>query len=155
MSTDPPGPGVCIIKRLESFARRRGGFQHNANKSPMKATDTANPDYFHKVVDCQWACPAHTDVPGYIRLIAQGRFSDAYLLNRKFGVAHCVAAPSALIGASNFFELAVATAIVLFGFESGAALAPVVGVLVEVPVMLSVVKIVNASKGWYERALTH
>lgn len=75
----------------------------------------------------------------------------AYLLNRKFGVAHCVAAPSALIGASNFFELAVATAIVLFGFESGAALATVVGVLVEVPVMLSVVKIVNASKDWYER----
>ncbi len=75
----------------------------------------------------------------------------AYLLNRKFGVAHCVAAPSALIGASNFFELAVATAIVLFGFESGAALATVVGVLVEVPVMLSVVKIVNASKPWYER----
>ncbi len=79
----------------------------------------------------------------------------AYLLNRKFGVAHCVAAPSALIGASNFFELAVATAIVLFGFESGAALATVVGVLVEVPVMLSVVKIVNASKGWYERALSN
>jgi ACR3 family arsenite transporter len=75
----------------------------------------------------------------------------AYLLNRAFGVAHCVAAPSALIGASNFFELAVATAIVLFGFESGAALATVVGVLVEVPVMLSVVRIVNASKGWYER----
>ena len=77
----------------------------------------------------------------------------AYLLNRKFGVAHCVAAPSALIGASNFFELAVATAIVLFGFESGAALATVVGVLVEVPVMLSVVKIVNATRPWYERAL--
>jgi len=75
----------------------------------------------------------------------------AYLLNRAFGVAHCVAAPSALIGASNFFELAVATAIVLFGFESGAALATVVGVLVEVPVMLSVVRIVNESKGWYER----
>jgi ACR3 family arsenite transporter len=78
----------------------------------------------------------------------------AYLLNRHFGVAHCVAAPSALIGASNFFELAVATAIVLFGFESGAALATVVGVLVEVPVMLSVVKIVNRSKAWYERAAT-
>jgi len=75
----------------------------------------------------------------------------AYLLNRTFGVAHCVAAPSALIGASNFFELAVATAIALFGFESGAALATVVGVLVEVPVMLSVVKIVNRSKTWYER----
>ncbi len=75
----------------------------------------------------------------------------AYLLNRQFGVAHCVAAPSALIGASNFFELAVAAAIVLFGFNSGAALATVVGVLVEVPVMLSVVKIVNASRGWYER----
>ena len=78
----------------------------------------------------------------------------AYLLNRTFGVAHCVAAPSALIGASNFFELAVATAIVLFGFESGAALATVVGVLVEVPVMLSVVKIVNKTKGWYERGQT-
>ena len=76
----------------------------------------------------------------------------AYLLNRKLGVAHCVAGPSALIGASNFFELAVAAAIALFDFESGAALATVVGVLVEVPVMLSVVKIVNSSKGWYERA---
>jgi ACR3 family arsenite transporter len=75
----------------------------------------------------------------------------AYLLNRAAGEAHCVAAPSALIGASNFFELAVAAAISLFGFESGAALATVVGVLIEVPVMLSVVKIVNASKGWYER----
>lgn len=75
----------------------------------------------------------------------------AYLLNRRLGVAHCVAAPSALIGASNFFELAVATAIALFGFNSGAALATVVGVLVEVPVMLSVVRIVNATKGWYER----
>ena len=76
----------------------------------------------------------------------------AYLLNRKVGSAHCVAAPSALIGASNFFELAVAVAISLFGIDSGAALATVVGVLVEVPVMLSVVKIVNASKDWYERS---
>ncbi len=75
----------------------------------------------------------------------------AYLLNRHFGVAHCIAGPSALIGASNFFELAVAAAISLFGFTSGAALATVVGVLVEVPVMLSVVRIVNASKDWYER----
>ena len=75
----------------------------------------------------------------------------AYLLNRASGEAHCVAAPSALIGASNFFELAVATAISLFGFESGAALATVVGVLIEVPVMLSVVKIANSTKGWYER----
>ncbi len=75
----------------------------------------------------------------------------SYVLNRHFGVVHCIAAPSTLIGASNFFELAVATAIALFGFESGAALATVVGVLVEVPVMLSVVKIVNSSKGWYER----
>jgi ACR3 family arsenite transporter len=74
----------------------------------------------------------------------------AYLLNRATGEAHCVAAPSALIGASNFFELAVAAAISLFGFHSGAALATVVGVLIEVPVMLSVVRIVNASKGWYE-----
>ena len=76
----------------------------------------------------------------------------AYLLNRFVGSAHCVAAPSALIGASNFFELAVAVAISLFGIDSGAALATVVGVLVEVPVMLSVVKIVNATKVWYERS---
>ena len=75
----------------------------------------------------------------------------AYLLNRRLKVAHAVAGPSALIGASNFFELAVASAITLFGFESGAALATVVGVLVEVPVMLSVVAIVNATRGWYER----
>ena len=74
----------------------------------------------------------------------------AYLLNRMTGEEHCVAGPSALIGASNFFELAVAAAISLFGFESGAALATVVGVLIEVPVMLSVVKIVNASRGWYD-----
>lgn len=75
----------------------------------------------------------------------------AYLLNRMTGEAHCVAGPSALIGASNFFELAVAAAISLFGFQSGAALATVVGVLIEVPVMLSIVAIVNASKPWYER----
>ncbi len=74
----------------------------------------------------------------------------AYLLNRLSGEAHCVAGPSALIGASNFFELAVAAAISLFGFESGAALATVVGVLIEVPVMLSVVWIVERSAGWYE-----
>jgi len=74
----------------------------------------------------------------------------AYLLNRQLGVAHCVAGPSSLIGASNFFELAVATAISLFGFHSGAALATVVGVLIEVPVMLLVVGIVNRSQNWYE-----
>jgi ACR3 family arsenite transporter len=74
----------------------------------------------------------------------------AYLLNRRFRVAHSVAGPSALIGASNFFELAVAAAITLFGFDSGAALATVVGVLVEVPVMLSVVYIVNGTRHWYE-----
>jgi ACR3 family arsenite transporter len=76
----------------------------------------------------------------------------AYWVNRRMGVAWCVAGPSALIGASNFFELAVATAIALFGFQSGAALATVVGVLVEVPVMLSVVAIVRRSRRWYERA---
>jgi ACR3 family arsenite transporter len=75
----------------------------------------------------------------------------AYFLNRALGEAHNVACPSALIGASNFFELAVAAAISLFGFESGAALATVVGVLIEVPVMLLVVHVVNRSKGWYER----
>ncbi len=73
----------------------------------------------------------------------------AYWLNRRVGEAHCVAGPSALIGASNFFELAVAAAISLFGFESGAALATVVGVLIEVPVMLSVVYLVKRSEGWY------
>ena len=52
----------------------------------MKPTDTSNPDYFHKVVDCQWACPAHTNVPEYIRLIAQGRYADAYMLNRDSNV---------------------------------------------------------------------
>ncbi len=75
----------------------------------------------------------------------------AYWLNRACGSAHAVAAPSALIGASNFFELAVAAAISLFGFHSGAALATVVGVLVEVPVMLSVVRIAMATRGWYDR----
>lgn len=75
----------------------------------------------------------------------------AYWMNRAAGEAHCVAGPSALIGASNFFELAVAAAIGLFGLQSGAALATVVGVLIEVPVMLSVVAIVNRSRGWYER----
>ena len=75
----------------------------------------------------------------------------AYLVNRALGTEWCVAGPSALIGASNFFELAVAAAIALFGFQSGAALATVVGVLVEVPVMLTVVRIVRASRGWYER----
>ncbi|MDO1530552.1 ACR3 family arsenite efflux transporter [Fulvimonas sp. R45] len=79
-----------------------------------------------------------------------GNSALAYVLNRAFRVPHCVAAPSALIGASNFFELAVATAVGLFGVHSGAALATVVGVLIEVPVMLSVVRIVTASKRWYE-----
>lgn len=76
----------------------------------------------------------------------------AYVLSRRFGVAWCVAGPSALIGASNFFELAVATAISLFGLNSGAALATVVGVLIEVPAMLSVVALVKRTRGWYERA---
>ena len=75
----------------------------------------------------------------------------AYWLNRKLGEKHSVACPSALIGASNFFELAVAAAISLFGFQSGAALATVVGVLIEVPLMLLVVRVVNQSKGWYEQ----
>ena len=76
----------------------------------------------------------------------------AYGLNRWLGEAHCVAGPSALIGASNFFELAVAAAISLFGFASGAALATVVGVLIEVPLMLAVAAVVNRSRGWYEAA---
>ena len=88
-------------------------------------------------------------VPILIQVYANS--AVAYLLNRATGEAHCVAGPSALIGASNFFELAVAAAISLFGFSSGAALATVVGVLIEVPVMLTIVAIVNRSKGWYER----
>jgi ACR3 family arsenite transporter len=90
-----------------------------------------------------------------VPIIIQVYFNSglAYLLNRWSGEQHCVAGPSALIGASNFFELAVAAAISLFGLNSGAALATVVGVLIEVPVMLSVVRIVNASKGWYEAGL--
>ncbi|MFC7513411.1 ACR3 family arsenite efflux transporter [Herbaspirillum sp. GCM10030257] len=100
---------------------------------------------------------AITDQPLVIAILAvpiliQVFFNSglAYLLNRKLGVAHCVAGPSSLIGASNFFELAVATAISLFGFQSGAALATVVGVLIEVPVMLLVVGVVNRSQRWYE-----
>ena len=91
-----------------------------------------------------------------VPIIIQVYFNSglAYLLNRAAGEAHCVAAPSALIGASNFFELAVAAAISLFGFNSGAALATVVGVLIEVPVMLSVVKIVNSTRDWYEAGAT-
>ncbi|VVE45626.1 arsenical-resistance protein [Pandoraea capi] len=87
-----------------------------------------------------------------IPILIQVLFNSAlaYWLNRKLGVVHCVAGPSALIGASNFFELAVATAISLFGFQSGAALATVVGVLIEVPVMLLVVGVVNRSQRWYE-----
>jgi ACR3 family arsenite transporter len=81
--------------------------------------------------------------------------SLAYWLNRRLGESHAIACPSALIGASNFFELAVAAAISLFGFESGAALATVVGVLIEVPVMLLVVRVVNATCGWYESGTTH
>ena len=88
-----------------------------------------------------------------VPIIIQVLFNSAlaYLLNYAVKSPHCVAGPSALIGASNFFELAVATAIALFGFESGAALATVVGVLIEVPVMLFAVRIVNQSAGWYER----
>jgi len=77
----------------------------------------------------------------------------AYGLNRRLGESHDVAGPSCLIGASNFFELAVAAAISLFGFKSGAALATVVGVLIEVPAMLLVVHLVNRSKGWYEAGM--
>ena len=102
------------------------------------------------------------DQPAVIALLAvpiliQVYFNSglAYLINRLLGEQHCVAGPSALIGASNFFELAVAAAISLFGLQSGAALATVVGVLIEVPVMLSVVKIVNASARWYDRGVSH
>ena len=87
-------------------------------------------------------------VPILIQVL--GNSALAYWLNRRVGEQHCIAGPSALIGASNFFELAVATAISLFGIESGAALATVVGVLIEVPVMLLVVRVVNRTRDWYE-----
>ncbi len=88
-----------------------------------------------------------------VPIIIQVLFNSslAYLLNRAVKSPHCVAGPSALIGASNFFELAVATAISLFGFESGAALATVVGVLIEVPVMLFAVRVINSTADWYEK----
>ena len=89
-------------------------------------------------------------VPILIQMVFNA--SLAYLANRELGVTHDVAAPSCLIGASNFFELAVATAISLFGLKSGAALATVVGMLIEVPVMLAVVKVVNSSRNWYRQA---
>lgn len=89
-------------------------------------------------------------VPIFLQVVFNAAL--AYWLNRRLGEAHNVACPSALIGASNFFELAVAAAISLFGFESGAALATVVGVLIEVPLMLAVVRVVNRSRGWYESA---
>ena len=90
-----------------------------------------------------------------VPILIQVSFNSAlaYGLNRLVGEQHSIACPSALIGASNFFELAVAAAIALFGFESGAALATVVGVLIEVPVMLLVVRVVNRTKDWYERGL--
>ena len=88
-------------------------------------------------------------VPIFLQVVLNSAL--AYWLNKKLGEKHSVACPSALIGASNFFELAVAAAISLFGFQSGAALATVVGVLIEVPLMLLVVKVVNQSKGWYEK----
>lgn len=91
-------------------------------------------------------------VPILIQVVVNSGLT--YVLNRKLGVKHCVAGPSALIGASNFFELAVATAISLFGFQSGAALATVVGVLIEVPVMLAVVAVVNRTQAWYEAGQT-
>ncbi len=109
------------------------------------------------VLLCAFQGKAIVDQPLIILMLAvpitiQVYFNSAlaYWLNRHLREAHCVAGPSALIGASNFFELAVATAISLFGFESGAALATVVGVLIEVPVMLSVVHLVKRSQGWYE-----
>ena len=91
-------------------------------------------------------------VPITIQVVSNAAL--AYGLNRWFGEAHCVAGPSALIGASNFFELAVAAAISLFGFSSGAALATVVGVLIEVPVMLGLAGVINRSRGWYEHRAT-
>lgn len=132
------------VARLQTLLRRLGPLSLGA----LLATLVLLFGFQGKQILAQPAIIGMLAVP----IVIQVYFNSglAYWLNRRLRVPHCVAGPSALIGASNFFELAVATAVGLFGVQSGAALATVVGVLIEVPVMLSVVSIVNRSKPWYE-----
>ena len=132
-----------VLLKLKILIRQLGNISSNDHSSLMGGLGNQM---------FQYAAIALLAVPIIIQVYLNAGI--AYGLNRALGVPHNVACPSALIGASNFFELAVAAAIALFGFQSGAALATVVGVLVEVPVMLSVVRIVLRSRGWYEHART-
>ncbi|MBP6545332.1 MAG: ACR3 family arsenite efflux transporter [Phenylobacterium sp.] len=149
---------VVVAQLLRSILMKQGGEPHQqrvldrigpVSLTALLATLVLLFGFQGQQIIAQPAIIAMLAVPILIQVYFNSGL--AYLLNRMTGEAHCVAGPSALIGASNFFELAVAAAISLFGFTSGAALATVVGVLIEVPVMLSVVAIVNRSKGWYER----
>jgi ACR3 family arsenite transporter len=149
---------VVIAQLLRTVLLRRGGEAHlrhvlskigPVSLTALLATLVLLFGFQGEQILSQPAIIAMLAVPILIQVYFNSAL--AYFLNRFTGEAHCVAGPSALIGASNFFELAVAAAISLFGFGSGAALATVVGVLIEVPVMLTVVAIVNRSKGWYER----
>ena len=149
---------VVIAQLLRTALMRRGGEAHllqvlgkigPVSLTALLATLVLLFGFQGEQIISQPAIIAMLAVPILIQVYFNSAL--AYFLNRFTGEAHCVAGPSALIGASNFFELAVAAAISLFGFTSGAALATVVGVLIEVPVMLTVVAIVNRSKGWYER----
>lgn len=140
------GRGTTVF---DAVMRRMG----NASIIALLATLTLLFAFQGQVILRQPLVIAMLAVPILIQVVFNA--SLAYWLNRRMGEAHNIACPSALIGASNFFELAVAAAISLFGFESGAALATVVGVLIEVPVMLVTVRVVNQTKGWYERGLSN
>ena len=140
-----------LLKRGEDSLQRTLAALHPVSISALLLTLVLLFAFQGKAIVEQPLIIAMLAVPITIQVYFTSGF--AYWLNRRVGEAHCVAGPSALIGASNFFELAVAAAISLFGFESGAALATVVGVLIEVPVMLSVVYLVKRSEGWYQAGL--
>lgn len=148
---------VILAQGWRRVALRRGNLEQTLNRlgpfsiAALLATLVLLFAFQGKEIMAQPLVIALIAVPILIQVVFNS--SLAYWLNRKVGETHDVACPSALIGASNFFELAVATAISLFGLQSGAALATVVGVLIEVPVMLAVVRVVNRSKGWYEAGL--
>lgn len=148
---------VLLAQGWRRVALRRGNLEQTLNRlgpfsiAALLATLVLLFAFQGKEIMAQPLVIALIAVPILIQVVFNS--SLAYWLNRKVGERHDVACPSALIGASNFFELAVATAISLFGLQSGAALATVVGVLIEVPVMLAVVRVVNRSKGWYEAGL--
>jgi hypothetical protein len=152
------GHGVPAVAAIVAGARRRGDVSAHSSDAAADLADRAAGDagtavgFQGEQIVKQPLIIALLAVPIIIQVYLNAGI--AYGLNRALGVPHNVACPSALIGASNFFELAVAAAIALFGFKSGAALATVVGVLVEVPVMLSVVRIVLRTRGWYEHART-